>query len=260
MPRLTRLVATAATTSLTILALTSCGGSDSLVHFDGAPHASISKATLNHWMQSMVGGDFRRSIATEGPQGLASEPANYPSCVAAAKLVAPRSFYNQLRFSRAQLTEKCHQLYRSIKTQALSFLISAQWTIAEAAEQHITATDADVRHAVALARKQAYPTERDLHKYLTDRHWSLADLLYQVKLTVLVSRLLPRFEQQVKKAGGGERVYAKLALEHYGDIVAKTSCSKGYVVPGCKEFRDPLTLSPPPPDVIIKKLTGKQPS
>jgi hypothetical protein len=258
MRKLIRSAIAAAAIGAALLASSGCGSSDSLVRLQGVPHAAISKTTLNHWMEAMVGGDFRRSIATEGPPGLASEPANYSRCFASAKLVAPRSFFNQIRANPAQIEETCHQLYRSIKAQALSFLIAAQWTIAEGAEQGITATSADVRNAFDLTRKERYPTELDLHKYLTERHWSLADLLYQIKLNVLVSRVLPKFEQQVKAAGGSEQAYAKLALERYAHIIERTTCDKRYVVPGCSEYHGPPTVSPSP-DVILKQLTGKQP-
>lgn len=235
-----------------LLTFTGCGGGDSVVHIDGASDASISKATLNHWMQSMAGGDFRESIGAAGPRGLVSDPADYKRCTSASKLVAPRSFFNQLRLSAAQINQKCRELYRSIKAQALSFLISVQWAVAEGAEQGIEVTDADVRHAFERLRKVEYPTEQDLRKYLTERQWSLSDIFYQLKHHVLVTRLLT----QLEKAGGGERVHVKLVLERYNSMIANTSCMPGYVVPNCNEYHGPPTVSPAP-NAILKEMVGK---
>jgi hypothetical protein len=260
MPRPLRLVLWSLLIATTLVALSGCGSSGkSVARLEDASHSTISTATLNHWMQAMAGSDFRRRVATEGPTGLVSEPYDSSRCIDAAKLVAPRSFYNQLRLDRVQLAEKCGELYRSVKAQALSFLISSQWTLTEAAEHGITVSDADVKRTFARIRKQQYPTEQTLRTYLAERHWSLADLLYEVKLNTIVAKLLPSFQRRVVDAGGGERTYAKLALQHYDDIVAKTNCSNGYVVPGCSEYHGPPSVLPSP-DVIIAQLTGKQPS
>jgi hypothetical protein len=251
-----RLALSSIAVGLALLALSGCGSSDSVVHFKGAPHASISQATLNHWMGSIVGSDFRTSIAKQGPTGLVSQPADYPRCINSAKLVAPRSMFNQLRLGRTQLSRICHELYQSIKAQALSFLIGAQWTKAEAAEERIAVTTADVAHEFAQSRAQRFPTEAYLHKYERERQLSLADLLYQAKLNLLVTKLLPHFQQQVKRAGGGEQAYAKLALANYKDLLARTNCEKRYVVPGCSEYHGP-SGGPTAANVILTELAGK---
>ena len=40
--------------------------------------ATISKATLNHWMSTMVGGDFAEDSTVTAPQGLVSDPPTMP--------------------------------------------------------------------------------------------------------------------------------------------------------------------------------------
>jgi hypothetical protein len=260
MHRRTRLALSPVTLGLAALAVNGCGSSDSVVHFKGAPHASISKATLDHWMRSIVGSDFRISLAAEGPTGLVSEPANYPQCIDSAKLVARRSMFNQLQLSRTRIDQICHQLYRSIQAQTLSFLISAQWTTAEAAQAHISVTNREVTHDFDQTRPQRFPTEQDLHKYEAERQLSLADLLYQAKIDALVSKLLPRFQQQLKQAGGSEQAYVKLALAHDKDLISRTSCTSGYVVAGCSQYRETPGSTPPAPNIILTELAGKQPS
>lgn len=244
--------------AVALLTMTSCGGSgnDSVVHFEGPSHASIGESTLNHWMQVMAGDDIRRNLGTEGPTGLASEPADYQRCFAAAKLVAPRSFFNQIRYDRVQITEQCHQLHQAIKAQALAFLISAHWTIVEGAERGITASAADVQSAFDTARKQPYPTEAALRRYLGERHWSLSDLLYRVKLDLLAGKLQEHAGTKGASAGSDQLISPRLTSKRLQNSASKTICRAGYVVVGCSEYRGPPTAAPSA-DLLIEKLTGK---
>ena len=246
MKKLTQII-TISASLLVLIALQGCEGSkdETLTHIRGSS-ASISKATLDHWMRAMAGGDFRSSIGTKGPPGLVSEPANYAGCAAAAKKIVPRTFTGKLKLTDSQILHKCQQLYNSIKAQALSFLISVHWTVLEGAEEGLKVSDAQLRREFARYRKQPYPTEADLHKFLEERQWTLSDVLYQLKRNILVTAILPRFEAKVKKAGGGEKLYTKLALERYKALIAKTRCKRGFVVPNCSEYNGPPTVSPSP--------------
>ncbi len=266
MSKFTHLLLTSLVISLTLsaslLILTGCGGSDSAAHGEGSggggsvtriqgTSASIDKAVLNHWMRSMAGGDYRASIGVQGPRGLVSEPANYGECASAAKTFVPRTPTGQLKLSDAQIAQKCRQLYQSIKAQALSFLISVQWTVAEGAEQGLKVTDADLRHEFARFWKERYPTKQEFEKYIAERQWVLSDVLYQLKRNILVGRILPKFKAKVNRAGGGEQLYVKFALERYKALIAKTSCRAGYVVPNCKEYSGPPIVAPAP-NIILE--------
>ena len=192
---------------------------------------------LNNWMQAMASGGFRQIIGTRGPAGFVSDPANYPRCVRAAKLVAPKTFLGQQKLTDAQLNKKCHKLYEALKTQALNFLISAQWTTAEGERHGIHVSQADLKHQFDLVRKFQFPTEADLHKYLTERQWTLSIIYYQLKRNIIVTRLTPLVQRQIAAAGGGERGNVDVALKRQKTRVARTSCKPGFVVPSCKEYR-----------------------
>jgi len=236
-----------------VLLCSGCGGGgESLTHIHGSS-ATITKPMLDHWMRTMAGGDFRTIIGTKGPVGLVSEPANYTECEAAARKVVPRTYSGQLKLSATQISRKCHELYRSIKAQALTYLLSVQWIALEGAEQGLKLSDAELHREFAQYRKENFPTEADLRRYLQERHWTLADVLYQLKRNILVQRILPKFQVKVKQAGGGEAAYARLALARYKRQIARTTCTPGYVAPGCKEYHGPETVLPPPA-VIIEQL------
>jgi hypothetical protein len=208
-------------------------------------------------MHAMAGGDFRQSIGAEGPDGLASEPPDYRRCFAAAKLVGPRSFFNQLRLTRAQVEATCHRLHSAVKAQALSYLIAVQWVMAEAASRGVAMSEADLRQALGRLRNRFSPSRHAMLNYLTERHWSLADLLYRLKAETLAAKISLQAAKQLSALGNGEVVGTALALERHRELAAKTKCAHGFVVAGCSEYRG-SSASPSAPDVILKELVGKR--
>jgi hypothetical protein len=219
-------------------ALAGCGGDsgDSLVQLQGSS-VSISKATLDHWMRAKVGADFRASIVTKGPQGLVSEPANYAECAAAAKKIVPRGSTGELKLSDAQINRKCQELHQAVKEQALGFLIAAQWAATEAAQAGVHVSPALLHKEYERYRAQRFPIETELQSYLAERNWSVSDVLFEIKQNLLARAMASKLQAEGKTVGGGG--YTKLVLEHEGAHIAKTSCKEGYVVPGCKEYREP---------------------
>jgi hypothetical protein len=239
---------------LLLLSLGSCGGSESLTHIQGSS-ATITKPMLDHWMRMFVGSDFRANVGTKAPVGLVSEPANYPRCAEAAKKVIPRSYTGKLELSEAAISEKCHELYQAIKAQALAYLLSVQWTVLEGEEQGVSVSDTELHKEFQLLRKNIYKSQANQQKYLAERHMVVADVLYQLKRNLLTRRLTPKFEAKVAKAGGGQSTYVRLALARYKGLIAKTSCKPGYVVEGCKGYREPK-VAPPSPSVILEGFAG----
>ncbi len=208
---------------------------------------------LNHWMRAMAGGDFRASNLYEAPQGLVSEPANYGECARAAKKAVPLGAGGKPLLSDAQIEQDCHELYRSIKAQAMTFLLSVQWEITMGKEQGIVVSDAQLQKEFKRYSKAFFPQEGELERYVTERHWVLSDILYQLKRNILVKSILPKFEAKVKAAGGGEATYVRLANERYAHLIARTSCKPGFIAPGCREYHGPTTVKPAP-DVILEAL------
>jgi hypothetical protein len=237
--------------ALSALALSACGGSEGLTHIQGSSE-TITKPMLDHWMRSLVGEDFRGAIGTKGPVGLVSEPANYTECTEAAAKIIPRGYTGRLKLNGAQIFSKCHQLHEAVKAQAIAFLLSAQWATLEAKEQGITVTDAEVRkHFENVVLKNYYGSTARERQYLAERHMVHADLLFELKRNMLATRTSPKFQAKVQKAGGGDRVFARLALERYRGLIARTSCEPGYVVLSCKEYREP-TVAKPSPAVLLE--------
>jgi hypothetical protein len=189
-------------------------------------------------------------VGTKAPKGFAAEPANYPECAEAAKKVVPRTFTGKLKLTDAEISRKCHQLYQAIRNQAMAYLLSAQWTILEAKELGIPLSEGELHREFLRFRKEAYNSPARFQISLKERQLSLSDILYQLRRNVLVTRILPKFQAKVKRAGGGEKVYAKLALERYRSLIAKTNCKDGYVMENCKAYRAPAKPLPSPSVIL----------
>jgi hypothetical protein len=226
-------------------------GASSVAYVEGAP-GSIDRVTLGHWMRALVGESVREDIGTQGPSGLVSEPADYSRCIDAAKLLAPRSFFNQLRLTRPQLERSCHQLYRSAKAQALGYLISVRWSMVEAIQRGLSVTDGEVYEAVKRLRKRIFPTEGDLRRYLAERQWSLSDLYYQTKAELLGAKLVFVPGQRVAFDGS----FFARPIEHHLNLARRTTCEPAYVVPGCKEYQGPPVVTPTPKAIIRSIVQG----
>jgi hypothetical protein len=186
-------------------------------------------------MRAMAGADVHSTLGAEGPAGLVAEPANYPRCIAAAKLLAPRSFFNQLRLTRSEIEAKCRGLYASVKAQALGFLIIAAWTEAASNELHIATTAAEMKEALLRATRD-YPRKRTLRAYLAKQQWSLSDLLFILRQQILAHKLLgPQSPAPNGDISATPSTWLRTADRTR--MTARTVCSRGYVVLGCNEYR-----------------------
>jgi hypothetical protein len=239
---------------LALLLLAGCGGSESITQIQGSS-ARITKPMLDHWMRAVVATDFRVSIGTKAPRGLASEPAEDRECAQAAAKIVPHSFTGKPKLSDAQISRKCHELHEAIKAQAMSYLLSAQWTMLEAKELGVALSDAELHKEFLRARNQFHETEAGYQAYLKERRLVLSDFLYQLRRNVLVNRITPKFQAKVKQAGGGEKVYTSLALARFRGLIAKTSCKAGYVIEDCRGYRAPAK-APRSPDEILEAFVG----
>jgi hypothetical protein len=225
------------------------GGNDVVARVGGY---SITRGMLNRWMSNEVGEDYYLTSTHRVPAGLVSEPPNYKRCVAALKGVAPFPGKGQPRQPTAlELASKCQQLHRAIKEQALDFLISAYGSTAFAASRGIRVSDQETRRSLAEIQAERFPRKGVLAQYLANRNRSYADQLFYVKVNLITQRLLAHVKP------GDAQAFAKLSVEAKRVPV---SCSKGYVVHGCKEFRESSASSGTPASILLQEIARWRPA
>jgi hypothetical protein len=229
--------------------LASCGGS-------GTPAGTIAqvgdipitKTELNHWMATIVGGDFYELTRVTAPKQLVSEPPNPTACVAKMKTVAKVT-------TTTELSHRCQQLAQLLKKQALAYLIESDVEVGEDAEHGITVTNQEIQASFNEVRKAQLPTEAALREYLAQRDWSLSDELFLVKRNLLGSKLLEKVKHELGAKATEPEIdaYYKRLGAKWTD---KSSCNPGYVVEGCKQYVAPKNPSPVSPAVAIDEIVG----
>jgi hypothetical protein len=235
-------------------AIAGCGGSASQETVVRVGSATVDKATLAHWMHSIVGGDYFERFGHKAPIGLVSEPANYRRCSAAAMTIVPKSSGGKPELSPRQITGLCQELYRAIKSQALGLLISGLWAEDENAQQGIRVSAGTVQREYEHYRTSQFPTQQAFKTYVADHEWTPSDVKYHVKRNLLEAKLAPQFEREVKKLGGGERANVAVVQKSTKLETARTDCSPGFVVSAsCRQYkRAPATERAP--DTILEAL------
>lgn len=257
MTKFFRLTLTLALVSFTAAGLVSCGGgsgmsSDAVAQVGSA---AITKASLSHWMSTIIGGDFYEITHQVAPTGLVSDPPDYATCQAGlAKLASSLA----QKPTVAQLKGKCEQLHQALKQQALSYLITAQVAIGQDAEQGLAVSAREAERYFKHLQATQFPKESELQTYLADRHWSLSDELFLVKRDLLSSKLRSKLEQKFGGAGSQEALinYVHDANKRWTE---KTTCSPGYVTEGCSEYTSAqaaVAKANPSPAVLIEELTS----
>jgi hypothetical protein len=218
--------------------------------------SSITRGGLDHWMATIVGGDYDENVGSPAPRGLVSDPPNYSRCRTAIESLGPAKGENSQQAAK-KLASDCRVLYRELKQQALSYLLHGLWNIEEASEEGIVITESEFQKLKA----ERFASNKAFSTYLAQREWSLGDELYLVKRDLLDEKLAARHEQIVRKTVGGnsealQRAVVELYAQNLNKWKAKTSCASGYVIPECKQYTGPQTSGAP--DALLEQIAASR--
>jgi hypothetical protein len=244
----------AASTMLVLtLGLTACGSSDEKV-VATVGKTKLSQATLSHWMRTTLGGDYRAELGASAPEGLVSDPVNYPRCISAARqIVSKAGGKAKARPSDAQLRVKCRQLNAGIREQALGYVLSVLWAIEEGNELGIHVSEGEVTRRMRELADRDYHGPLQFSRTLTELRRTVADERFLVKRNILEDLFLDRIKKQTAKLGGGQRTLVKLVLQSNAKWNARTNCSPGYVAWECKGYK-PSQAASVAPAVVLDAL------
>ncbi len=218
----------------------------------------ITRANLNHWMHSMVGGDFWERFLKRAPANLVAEPPDYPACeVAARTLIAERK--HRRSFTPAEVARRCRQLYVAVREQALTFLINVAWRINEGKENGITVSDAEAAEYSKQYIATKYPKAGEYATYLANHEWAPSDDLYQVKRNLLTMKLREKvtgLDSKTEETTPARLKYFSFVEGHIKKRTAETRCLSAYAVAMCSGYRGP-TSSLPSPVSVLEELVGE---
>ena len=212
----------------------------------------ITRAEVSHWMATLAGGDYydlsrRHTI----PLGLVSDPPNYGQCVTSLKAAAAASPRKIPGETGAKLLNKCHQLNRALRYQAMGLLVQVLWFVGVAGSEGLKASDAEVLDYYHKTTAPQFPKASELSAYQAARRVSTADELLLIKKNVLSQELLAKYKAQ------GAAATASITRAET-EWTRKTDCSPGYVVEHCKQDKGEASApaGTPPASVLIEQVAA----
>jgi len=194
-----------------LVGLAACGGipGDAVVQVNGTP---ITKTAFDHWMSVAAAS----SASSTGEKPAVPEPPDYTTCIAHLAATSPKPAKGQKAPSHAELKSECEQEYKSLQTEVLGFLISAQWVLSEASSLGIKLTDAEVKKEFTRIKNEQFPKASEFEKFLASSGQTVSDLLLRVKVNTMLPQ---KIEKQVTK--NKSKVSEAQVAKYYEDNKSK---------------------------------------
>ena len=177
-----------------VVALSACGSSmpgNSVASVAGNP---ISTTAFDHWMFVAAKGNSSQSPGS--PVIVPNDPPQFKNCVTQVRAQIP----TLAKQSDKTIQSDCKQLFTSLSSQVMDFLIRASWYQALAHKLNINVTSAQIQQAFDTAKKQQFPTATAFQAFLNSSGQTLQDILFRVRVNQIYSKLLARHETTVTNA------------------------------------------------------------
>jgi len=194
MKRLKSIPALGAFFVLVSVALSACGSGmagNSVADVAGNP---ISTQAINHWMFVVEKGQSSQSPGQ--PVIVPNDPPGFKKCIAQVRAQIP----TLAKTPDTQLKADCSRLFTSLSSQVMDFLIKAYWYQADAHKLGIKITDAQVRTALAVAKKGQFSTDAQFQSFLTSSGQTLQDILFRVRVQQIYRKLIAKYPTTVSDA------------------------------------------------------------
>ncbi len=174
--------------------LAGCGGGvpgNSVADVAGNP---ITTQAFDHWLFVAAKGNSAQSPGA--PVIIPNAPPDFKNCIEQARKQIP----TLAKTPDKQLKGDCSQLFTSLGSQVMQFLITAYWYQAEAAKEHIKITDAEVQQAFQTAKNQQFPTAAAFNSFLAQSGQTMQDIVFRVRVNELLKKLLAKHPTTVTPA------------------------------------------------------------
>ena len=146
----------------------------------------IKQKTFTHWL-GVAALSSQPPGATAAP--VVPDPPNFTKCAAAKSSSAPKPAKGQPAPTAAQFKSQCKQEYDGERDQVMQFLIQSRWILGEANDQGVKVSDAEVRKSFDQQKRQSFPTDKQYQAYLKTSGMTEADILMQVKVSLLSTKI-----------------------------------------------------------------------
>jgi hypothetical protein len=194
-------------------------------------------------MTTLAGKTYHEISNGTLPEGLVSEPPNYPRCVVTLERAATKSPLGHAREDSSELLTKCRQLNEAVEEYAVSYLVQTQQVLHIARELDISPTAAQVTQRFKQVKAQTYNTPRALSAYLASSHTTVPNLLLEAKLDLIGEAYLAKVKSHAEYIAQQNR------------WIKRTTCKARYAVEGCSDART-TPASIPPPSILLKQVAA----
>ncbi len=174
--------------------LSACGSSVSGDAVATMAGNTISTQAFDHWMYVAAKGNSSQSPGS--PVIVPNDPPGFQNCIKQVREQIP----SLAKQPDKTIQSDCKQLFTSLSSQVMDFLIRASWYQAEAARLHIKVTDAQVQKAFQSAKQQQFPTATAFQSFLSSSGQTLQDILFRVRINQIYTKLLARHQTTVSDA------------------------------------------------------------
>ena len=171
-----------------------CGSSvsgDSVANVAGN---EITTQAFNHWMY--VAAKSQAAQSPGQPVIVPNDPPNFDKCVAQVRKEIP----SLAKTSTKTLRNDCKQLFTSLSSQVMDFLIKSYWYQADASKLGVKVSDADVQKAFTTAKNQQFPTAAGFNNFLSQTGQTMDDILYRFRINEIVQKLVAKHNSTVTPA------------------------------------------------------------
>lgn len=227
-----------------------CGGSGQSVSASVASVAGvaqISGATLTHWMPIEAHIIYSEKPSAPPPAGVMPDPPEYTACIAFLAKYLKQSEPSEVTGASA-LKRACEKQYRELKAITLNTLIGWYWIIGQGEALGVKVTPTEVRERLTAVNKRLFATAADFENYLRWTSETLSDMMFRSRVQLFESRIREKTLAEAKRASTiksqkqKQEVLNRLSenLSPAQHWVTKTTCSPGYVVSSCAEYKGSL--------------------
>jgi foldase protein PrsA len=154
----------------------------------------ITVQAFNHWMY--VAAKSQAAQSPGQPVIVPNDPPNFNKCIAQARKEIP----SLAKTATKTLRSDCKQLFTSLSSQVMDFLIKAYWYQADANKLGLKVTDAQVQKAFDAARNQQFPGGKGYSTFLSQTGQTTQDILYRFRINTVVQKLAAKHTKTVTPA------------------------------------------------------------
>jgi parvulin-like peptidyl-prolyl isomerase len=156
---------------------------------------SITTRAFDHWMYVAAKGNASQSAGS--PVIVPTDPPDFKGCIKQVRQQIP----SLAKTPAKTLKTECGDLFTSLSSQVMDFLIKSYWYQLLGHKLHVKLTPAQLNTALAQAKQQSNLTSASaLKTFLSETGQTMSDVLYRVRVNELYKDLVARYTKTVTPA------------------------------------------------------------